>query len=82
MADDEKESGGESVVKSRIVVTRPMSWQERAEARGEGPDLADLNPNAPKPVASNEYRPILKQMKRRHQSNERKQPATMSDVKI
>ena len=83
MADDKQnESRGGDVVRDRRVSLRAMTSAERAVARGEAPDVSETYPDAPKPKPRNDYRPQLKQLKRRHKRHERNKPAFMSDVKI
>ena len=75
----------EGVVHDRRVVSRPLSWLE-GEIRKGGPEAAKAveseNPNAPEAAPRNEYITQLKQIRRRHTSNQRKSPNYMSDVKI
>ncbi len=79
------EAPPEGVVHDRRVVSRPLSWLD-GEVRKGGSEAAKAveseNPNAPKPAPRNDYITQLKQMRRRHKSNERKSPNYMSDVKI
>lgn len=69
------------VVSDRRVVTRPM---KRHEVRDKAANLEESNPNAPKPIPTNEYRPRLVQIKRRHKTEGpvRPTPSGMSDIKI
>ena len=81
----EAEETPEGVVHDRRVVSRPLSWLDRDKRPG-GPEEAKAieaeNPSAPKPTARNEYVREMRQMRRRHKTNQRKTPNYMSDVKI
>ena len=78
-----EESAGGGVVQVRQVVTRPMSLAEQLERSGAPRDAEAEYPNAPKPQPRNEYRPMLKQMKRKHKRpGSEPKPAFMSDVKV
>lgn len=69
------------VVSDRRVVCRPMKQGETLNPAG---NLEQENPKAPKPIPTNDYRPRLVQMKRRHKTAgpDRKVPSGMSDIKI
>ena len=83
--DSSVEAPKEGVVNKRRVVSRPMSWQDGAKRQGgeaAAKALEEDNPNAPKPTPRNEYVRQMKQLRRRHKSNQRSVPNYMSDVKI
>ena len=74
---------GGGVVNVRQVVCRPMSAQERKDRAGVPQDADKRYPDAPKPEPRNEYRPVLKQMRRKHKRpGQEPKPAFMSDVKV
>ena len=83
--DDPNDAPSEGVVTNRRVVSRPMSWQDGAKRTGGKEAAAALeaeHPNAPVPTPRNDYQPQLKQMRRRHKSNQRSVPNYMSDIKL
>lgn len=71
------------VVGNRKVIARPMSRKEQLERSGADIDAAAEFPDAPKPIARNEYKPVLKQLRRKHKRpGSEPKPKYMSDVKL
>ncbi|MBT9559634.1 MAG: hypothetical protein IV100_26630 [Myxococcales bacterium] len=71
---------GGSVVRARHVVAKPMAVKHGKDADTEPGDEA--TPAALQPKPRSEFHVNLQPMKRRHDSQNRKPPAFMSDVKI
>ncbi len=69
-----------SVVRARQVVTKPMPVKHGKDADAGKADEA--TPAALQPKPRSEFHVNLQPMKRRHDSQSRKPPAFMSDVKI
>jgi hypothetical protein len=68
------------VVRARQVVAKPMAVKHGKDADPEPSD--DATPAALQPKPRSQFHVNLQPMKRRHDSQNRKPPAFMSDVKI
>ena len=74
----EKKDG---VVKVRKVISVPLSLKDALV--GEPQDPAKENPDAPKPIPNQTFKPRVVQIRRRHERpHEQKPPSGMSDIKI
>lgn len=71
---------GGSVVRARQVVVKPMAVTHGKDADPEPSE--DATPAALQPKPRSQFHVNLQPMKRRHDSQTRKPPAFMSDVKI